>query len=542
MMKKIVTISFLLLGTVSMQAQSTRENLGSKVNSTYSEVRPFISADGKIMYFIVEGNPQNKSTGTFGQDVWYSEAASDGSWGQAIQAASPINDNNKYNAVFWVSPDGNRVLLRGAYEGGKFNKKGFSFSHKVDGGWSAPEKLNIKGYNQLSQDIYSGASLSNDGKKLLLYFSEEKNSNLNDIYVSLLDEDSNEWSKPTKLGDNVNTDDYDEISPFLASDGVTLYFSSDRPGGKGDHDIWMSRRTDETWKHWTEPVNMGDNVNTAKWEAYFSLDAKAEFGYFATNDKTLGGTDIVRSTLNPSQKPQSVVLLFGKVINAETKKPMDAKLFYDVLPGEKSEGNAISNTDGSYKVTLPYGKKYSVRASADNFFSVIDTLDFETPDAYKEMHRDLYLVPVIKIEKEEGDSNKNVVRTDLDTMNADDIDASTLVVGQILASHNILFDFAKSIVRADSYKELNKIARLLKKNPSIVIELSAHTDAIGSYSANLKLSEDRANSARQYLLSNGIDTSRVIAKGYGETTPVGDNKTEEGRQSNRRIEFRILKK
>jgi len=542
MMKKIVTISFLFFGAVNIHAQSTRENLGSKVNTVYSEVRPFISADGKTMYFIVEGNPQNKSKGTYSQDVWYSEAGNDGSWGQAIQAVSPINQENKYNAVFWVSPDGNRVLIRGAFEGGKFNKKGFSFSRKVEGGWSSPEKLNIKGYDQLSKDKYSGASLSNDGKKLLLYFSEEKNSNLNDIYVSLLDEDANEWSKPIKLGDNVNTDDYDEIAPFLASDGVTLYFSSDRPGGKGDHDIWMCRRTDETWKHWTEPVNLGDNVNTAQWEAYFSLDAKAEFGYFATTDKTLGGTDIVRSTLNPDQKPNSVVMLQGKVINAQTKMPMDAKLFYNVLPGENSEGNAISSTDGSYKVTLPYGKKYSIRAAADNFFSVIDTLDFETPDAYREIRRDLYLVPVVTDGKIQEDSNKNVVRTDLDAMNEDDIDAATISVGQILSSHNILFDFAKSIIRSDSYKELNKIARLMKKNPSIVIELSAHTDAIGNYSANLKLSEDRANSARQFLLSNGIEASRIVAKGYGETTPVGDNKTEEGRQMNRRVEFRILKK
>ncbi len=541
-MKKIFNLSFLLFGAIYVQAQKPTENLGGKVNSVHAEVRPFVSADGKILYYVVEGNPQNNNFAKdkLAQDVWYSELAEDGSWGQATHATKPVNDL-KDNAVFWVSPEGNRLLIRGSYENGKFTGKGFSLCNKVEGGWSTPEKIKIKGYENMALDAYSGATMANDGKTLLLYFSEEKNSNLNDIYVSRLNEDTQEWSKPAKLGDNVNMDDYDEISPFLAADGVTLYFSTDRPGGKGDYDIWMTKRTDETWKHWTEPVNMGD-LNTAGWDAYFSLDAKAEYGYFSTTTQTLGSTDIVKTKLNDDQKPQSVVLVYGRVFNAVTKEPMDAKLFYDAIPGETSEGNAISNADGMYKVTLPYGKQYSLRASADNFFSVIDTLDIAQVGPYKEIHRDLYLNPVVTDGKLLTDSNGNVIRTNIDSLDGDEIDASKLAEGQILSSHNILFDYAKSIIRSDSYKELDKVAKLMKKNSTMVIELSAHTDAIGGYSANLKLSDDRANSARQYLLSKGIEASRIQAKGYGETTPVGDNKSEEGRQLNRRVEFRILKK
>ena len=538
-MKKVINFSLLIFGSLCLHAQ-TKENLGNKVNSSYSEARPIISADGKILYFIVEGNPKNKSVGKYGQDVWFSELAEDGSWGQATQAGAPLNQVSRNNGVFWVSPEGNRVLLRGAYENGKYVGKGFSLSNKTESGWSAPQRLKIKGYEQMSQDAYSGATMANDGKTLFLYFSEEKNSNLNDIYVSLLNQDTDEWSAPIKLGDNINTVDYDEISPFLAADGVTLYFSSDRPGGKGDHDIWMTRRTDNTWKHWSEPVNMGGDINSAAWDAYFSLDAKAEYGYFSTSTKLGEQTDLYKTKLSPDQKPESVVLIYGKVYNAVTKEPMDAKLFYDAIPGETPEGNAISNTDGVYKVTIPYGKKYSLRASADKFFSVIDTMDFEKVGPYMEMHRDLYLTPVVTDSLLNLDSNGNVIRTDLDSL--EDIDPSKVVEGQILASHDLLFDYAKSIIRSDSYKELDKIARLMKKNSKMVIELSAHTDAIGGYSANLKLSDDRANSARQYLLSKGIDGSRITAKGYGETTPVGDNTSEEGRQLNRRVEFRVLKK
>lgn len=538
-MKKIFSFSLLILGSICLHAQ-TKENLGNKVNSSFSEARPVISADGKILYYIVEGNPQNISTGKYGQDIWYSELSENGSWGQATQAAAPLNQSARNNAIFWVSPEGNRVLLRGAYENGKYIGKGFSISTKSSSGWSAPMRLKIKDYEKLSKDKFSGASMANDGKTLLLYLSEEKNSNLNDIYVSLLNQDTDEWSAPLKLGDNVNTVDYDEISPFLAADGVTLYFASDRPGGKGNHDIWMTRRTDNTWKHWTDPVNMGGDINSSAWDAYFSLDAKGEYGYFSTSNNLGGQTDLFRTKLNPEQKPESVVLVFGKVYNAITKEPMDAKLFYDAIPGETPEGNAVSNVDGVYKVTIPYGKKYALRASVDNFFSLIDTLDFEKMGPYMEIHRDLYLTPVVTDGKVKTDNNNNIVRTDMD--NIEDIDPSSVVEGQILSSHNILFDFSKSILRSDSYKELDKVGRLMKKSPNMIIELSAHTDAIGGYSANLKLSDDRANAARQYLLSKGIEASRVIAKGYGEASSVGDNKTEEGRQLNRRVEFRILKK
>jgi OOP family OmpA-OmpF porin len=215
-------------------------------------------------------------------------------------------------------------------------------------------------------------------------------------------------------------------------------------------------------------------------------------------------------------------------------------MFYDMVPGETSEGNAISNTDGNYKVTLPYGKVYSLRASADKYFSVIDTLDLSENGLYKEIHRDLYLYPVMDEGKVLLDSNGNVVRTNIDDIDPDNL--NDIKEGQIVSLNNILFDFSKSLLRAASYKELDKLARMLKVNPGMEIELSAHTDKIGGYSDNLKLSNDRANAAKQYLLSKGVDASRIISKGYGETNPVASNKTEDGRQQNRRVEFRIIKK
>jgi outer membrane protein OmpA-like peptidoglycan-associated protein len=374
-----------------------------------------------------------------------------------------------------------------------------------------------------------------------------------------------------------------------------LYFSSDRPGGKGSYDIWMTRRLDDSWEKWSNPVNLGDSVNTKEWEAYFSLDAKGEYGFIASANVADGHTDIGRVKLSESQKPNSVALVYGNIINSVTKQPMNAELFYDLIPNENNAGVVVSKFDGKYKLTLPYGNVYSIRASSDKFFSVIDTIDLTTANSYKELHRDLYLTPVVTDGKLIVDDSGNIVRVNLDNEVTIDSSGKIIIInpsknsiaennnsdklnqginpnnsgntgnnnsdksnegnsqnksggsvkvteGMILTTNNILFDFSKSILRSESYKELDKVAILMKSNKTMQIELSAHTDAIGGYSSNLKLSEDRANASRQYLLSKGIAADRIIAKGYGETTPVASNTTEEGRQLNRRVEFRVLKK
>ena len=164
----------------------------------------------------------------------------------------------------------------------------------------------------MAVDWYSGAFLSNDGKTLLLYFSEEENTYLNDIYVSHLTE-NNDWTTPVSLGPVINTYEYDEITPRLAADGETLYFSSDRPGGYGDHDIYVSRRLDDSWTKWSQPVNMGSPINTAKWDAYFAVDGTGDYGYFSSTQNAVGGTDLVRIKLDEKLKPKLAALIFGRV-------------------------------------------------------------------------------------------------------------------------------------------------------------------------------------------------------------------------------------
>ncbi|MEO8414742.1 MAG: OmpA family protein [Ginsengibacter sp.] len=542
MRKKLLINAFILIASGNVFAQTTVENLGNLVNSAFHEVRPTISADGKLLYFVVEGSPKNNmaKSDKKAQDIWYSELDANGKWGQAIHAAAPLNDQ-KENAVFWIAPDGNRMLVRGAYDNGKYAGRGVSMVEKTAAGWSQPKRLKIKDYDKMSQDAYSGAFMSNDGKTLLLYFSEEKNSYLNDIYVSKLTE-NDDWTRPESLGETINTDEYDEISPSIAADNVTLYFSSDRPGGFGEHDIWMSRRLDDSWKKWSDPVNMGDTINTAKWDAYFALDANGEYAYLSTTQNSLGGTDLAKIKLNEAQRPKTVVLVYGQVFNAITKEPMSGKVLYDLVPGETSEGNSISDPTGKFKVTLPYGKKYSIRASADNFFSVLDTIDLIKQGAYQEIHRDLYLTPVDTGRFANNNTTGNEPRRDLDSLvRGEGLEENPIEAGQIVGI-KVLFDFGKTIINAEYYTELNKVVTVLKANPSMEIEVSAHTDNIGSYSANLALSNDRARSVKEYILSKGIASNRVVSRGYGEVKPIASNKSPEGRQQNRRVEFKILRK
>jgi outer membrane protein OmpA-like peptidoglycan-associated protein len=413
--------------------------------------------------------------------------------------------------------------------------------YKEAGGWSAPQKLDIPGYEDLSRDMYSGAFMANTGKTILFYLSDEKNSFVNDIYVSHLGTDG-KWSRPESLGSDVNTYEYDEITPFLAADGVTLYFSSNRPGGLGSHDIWMTRRLDTSWKKWSTPVALKAPVNSKGWDAYFALDATGEYAYMSTTEGTNGNQpDLVRVKLDEQAKPNAVTLMFGKIVNAGDNTPVNATLFYDKIGGG-NEGNIYSNPDGSYKMVLPYGGKYVIKTTADNFNPVTDTIDLTQPDGYKEIHRDLYLTPEGYIRvidpNDKGGSGKDGERKSMDDIDESDI----LEEGETITLENILFVFAKHYIQATSIDELNRLVRLMKANPTMHIEIAAHTDWIGSRADNLRLSEDRATAVKEYLIGNGIDASRIVAKGYGEDKPVMSNLTDEGRMLNRRVEFTVIKK
>lgn len=490
------------------------ENLGPNINTALPELRPTISADGNLLFFIVENDPMNTKYNSIrnSQDIWYSVRDSFGNWGPARHMGYPLN-TYFYNAVFWISPDKNRMLIRNAFIEGDYAGNGVSMSYrKANGTWSKPNALLIKNYQKYDKGRQNGATMAHDGKTLLLYMTEEKGSYNNDIYVSFLQKDST-WSEPKSLGKKINLPAYNEMTPYLAADGVTLYFSSDRTGGLGDNDIWMAKRLDDSWQKWSDPVNLGAPINTPDWDAFFTLDAGGEYAYLTSSDTTgFGESDIVRVKLLEKEKPDPVVIVDGNVYNKKTSQPLSASLIYETLPDGTEAGNGISNpVDGSFKIVLPYDKNYLIRASADKFFAISENLNLDSlvKAGNRQIHKDLYLVPI--------------------------------EIGQVFRLNNVFFDFDKWDLRPESFVELDRVVKLLIENPSMEIELSAHTDSFGSDDYNFKLSDHRARSCMEYLLSKGISSTRVTSKGYGEAQPVAANNTPENRQLNRRVEFKITK-
>lgn len=490
------------------------ENLGLPINTEYPELRPTISADGALLFFIREGHPQNTKIGEVpnAQDIWFSYRDSvSGKWSKAVHLGYPLN-TYYYNAVFWISPDNNQILIRNAFINGDYYGRGISMCYlKEDGYWSKPEMLRIKNFAKYDQGRQNGATMANNGRALLYYMTPEEGGQNNDLYVSF-PADNDTWTEPKNLGKIINGKHTNETTPYLAPDGVTLYFSSNRDGGIGYNDIWMSKRLDDTWQKWSEPVNLGEPINTPEIESFFTMDAGGEYAYMSTAQDSYGESDIVRIKLLEKEKPNPVVLVSGNVYNKKTNQPLSANLLYETLPDGTLAGTAISNpVDGAFKMVLPYNKNYSIHAQADHFFAISENMNLDSfvKAGYKEIHKNIYMVPI--------------------------------EVGSVVRLNNVFFDFDKWSLRPESFVELDRVVTLMKENPAIEIEMSAHTDSRGSDDYNLKLSDNRARSVMEYILSKGIAPSRIISHGYGETKPVAPGNSEENHQLNRRCEFTILK-
>lgn len=484
-----------------------RENVGRGVNSPYAEVYPIISPDGKTLYFDRKGHPQNFRKTAIGSDdnIWVSEVQN-GKYGVA-QNIGKILNSGFGTFVASVTPDGNSLLIGGNYLEGSVPVFGVWKSYREMTGWSKPERVEIK--NFYTKNKFVEFCLANDGKTMIFSLEREDSYEDRDLYMSSLLPDGT-WTEPKNLGPTVNSL-ADEGMPFLAADGKTLYFGSNGFSGYGAKDIYLARRQDDSWTKWSEPENLGPSLNTPDWDTYFTLPASGEYAYFVSREGSFGQEDIFRAKLPPALRPAPVVLVSGKVFDKKTGKPLAASIRYEILPSGNEVGIARSNPrTGEYKIVLPAGSLYGFRAETNNYLAINENLDLGKTKEYKEMTRDLFLVP-----------NE---------------------VGEKILLNNIFFEFGKAELRPESNAELNRLADFMRESEDMELEIGGHTDNIGSADKNLSLSEQRAKSVRDYLVSRDIDAKRLKSVGYGMTKPVAPNGTEEGRQQNRRVEFTILKR
>lgn len=510
-MKQLILAS-LFITSSALFAQESKElylhqNLGENINSKATELTPRISADGQIMFYVRDGHPENKNL----QDIWYSRKDSLGTWMPAVRADDKINQLPA-NCVWSVNADGKTLLIRGAYDNGKYIGKGFSLTRLTKEGWSDPMMLVIKDLAKVNLGENDGAYLSIDENAIIFTMCDKKKCNLYDLFVSTKLDDGT-FTKPLKLNTTVNATDYNEFAPYLAADNKTLYFSSDRPGGRGLTDVYKTERlVDSSWLYWSAPLNLGPQVNTEAKDAYYVTDAKGEFAYMVSDLNSYGSADIITFKLREENKPKPVAMYEGKVYNSKTQELLlNARVEYKIYPNNSEEGVALTNYEsGQYKIILPLGNSYALDIIAPGFVPFYDTISVSKNNFYVEVKRDYYLIP--------------------------------LEVGQNIKLNHIYFETSKYELLSESFYELDKVVMLLKENPSMKIEMNGHTDNVGNPEKNEILSLDRATAVMKYIVSKGIASNRITAKGFGSKEPVVENDTPENRHLNRRVEFTIKEK
>lgn len=481
------------------------ENLGRNINTTYTEIAPIVSPDGNTLYFVRAGSPYN--VGGEKQDVWYSRKDKNGNWGPAMNMGFPIN-NAGSNFVECITPDNNKVYVGNTYTlFGEADGSGLSVSTNLGSRWTVPRTIyihNLKNYDQYV-DYYP--DLSNNF--ILMAIDNGNTYGKKDIFISWKQGDGS-YGSPQNLGPDINTCG-DEFGIVLAADGKTLYFNSFGHTSYGSADVFVSKRLDDSWTHWSAPLNLGPEINSENWEGQISIDANGEYGYISTaNNVSDGSEDIFRFKMG-SAKPEPVVLIYGRVLNSKTKDPLGAVIDYNNLSDNKNMGTAISDENtGTYKIVLPVGKAYSFNAEKDGYYPISENMDLTNITEYTEIQRNLYLSPV--------------------------------EIGDVIRLNNIFFDTDKSDLKPESEAELNRLLAFLNSNPTTVIQISGHTDDKGSDTHNQELSQERVNSVINFLVKKGINSERLKGIGYGESMPISSNETEEGRAQNRRVEFTILKK
>lgn len=482
-----------------------KENLGSSINSLTDELLPVISPNGKTLYFTRQGHQENIGI-IANQDIYSAEIKEDGTFSNAKNIGAPLN-NSENSAATSITPDGQRMMVLNIYNENGTMEKGVSISDFNGTNWGFPKKVLIDSF--YNDNIYGEYFLSNSGQYLVMTLERNNSEGLKDIYVSFIKEDFT-WSAPKHLGALINTAE-SEASPFLSADDKTLYFSSKGHSGYGSNDMYKTQRLDDSWTNWSEPENLGNKINTKGWDAYFSFPASGEFAYYVSYTNSLGAADIFRQKLPKSAKPKPVALVIGTVLNAKTKLPMRSKVTYKNLTTGKIIGSGISDSlTGKFEIVLPSGSKYSILAEKNEYYSVNEAIDLTKLDEYKEIKKDIYLVPI--------------------------------EVGEIARLNNIFFDFNKAELKSESFVELNQLVKLMIAKTNMQIQINGHTDDVGEVPTNITLSLKRAKAVSDYLIEKGVLVSRITYKGFGESSPIKKGITDEIRQLNRRVEFLIIKK
>ncbi len=469
------------------------ENLGDSINSSQLEYYPSITINDSILVFTRRGANVRED--------FFASTMNDKSYSKAKLLDGELNDE-PYKGALHISQDGEWLIFAADYGPHGYGGYDLYISYWTPQGWSEPENL---GENINTEAWESSPSLSPDKKTL--YFSSTRYGGYGqgDIYVS--HRTNKGWSPAQNMGPQVNSPG-GEIAPFIHADNETLYFTSDGLLGYGGTDLYMIKKDHRTGK-WGAPRNLGYPINTIDDEGGLFVAADGKTAYYSSDrSDSRGGLDLYKFELREDVRPARTLYVQGYVYDAKTKKGLPSSV--ELIDNNTNTARTKVQTDetGFYFITLPVGNDYTFTVNRQGY---------------------LFFSKLYELSKERSDSTYKM-----------DIPLQPIEMNASITFKNVQFETNSSTLKDVSLVELDKLLQLLNENPQIKVLVSGHTDNIGAPADNLKLSNNRAKAVADYLISKGIDPKRLTWKGFGETKPVADNKTEEGRAKNRRTEFTIV--
>lgn len=437
------------------------------------------------------------------KESFYQSNLENGIWQNALPLQGKINSASYNVGAQNISQDGKWLIFTGCNFPNGMGSCDLYLSYLNKNGWSEPQNL---GYNVNTEFWESTPSLSPDKRDL--YFSSNRPGGYGgmDIWVSHRNDKGN-WSIPENLGPEINTAG-DESTPFIHADNQTLYFnSSGLPGYSEKPDLFVSHKLPDG--KWSVPLNLGYPVNTIGDEGSLIVAADGETAYYSSDrNDTRGGLDIYTFKIRKDIRPLKTLWAKGKVYDKKTGEGLPSTLLLTDISTQQVISNLQTDEEGNYLITLPAGKEYAfnVRRKGYLFYS----------------------------------ENYNMKDTTSDSVYSVDIPLEPLEANAKVILKNVFFDTKMTRLKPESIAELDNVVLLMKENPHLKIKISGYTDNIGKPEDNLKLSTGRAVAVVNYLLEKGIDNSRLSFKGYGEADPIADNNKEEGRALNRRTELTVI--
>ncbi len=465
--------------------------LSDTVNAFPMQYFPVVTADQSQLIFTARFGGR----GNDNEDIVVSRKGKNGAWSSPVSISDSINTIRREGACT-ISADGRHLIFTVCGERGCDLYE----SRKVGDYWLSPHSL---GPSINSKYWDAQPSLSADGREL--YFVSDRLGGRGgyDIWYSRLEDAG--WTKAENLGQPINTP-FDEISPYIHVNNMTLYVVSNGFPGFGGYDIYMAEKKSDKW---AAPVNMGKPLNDYQDQYSFIVANEGAVAYYSKEESKN------RSRLYKIELPKNMVTAFkgnvlkGKVVDAKNGNPLKARVeLFDIQQNKKMSEVDSDSVSGDYLMVLAGGAEYALYVSRPSYLFQSLHFNYLHSTESKAVIKNIALLPVEK--------NASVVL------------------------NNLFFDVDKYELKKESLTELNEISKFLALNPSIKIEISGHTDNTGTESNNQQLSLKRANSVAEYLRKQGIDPVRILQKGHGAQKPIKPNDSEENRQQNRRIEFRII--